>query len=401
VHEGTLGVHEIELVVDTGKSLSDGSGVGNHAHSSLHAGEIAAGDDGRRLVVDAALEAGRAPVDELDSSLGLDGGDGRVDILRDDVASEHHAARHELSVAGIALGEHVRRLEDSVSDLGYRELLVVGLLGRDDRRVRGKHEVDARVRHEVGLELSDIDVEGAVEAKRCSERRDHLGDESVQVGVGGSLDVERSATHVVKSLIVEAEGAVGVLEESVRRKHVVVWLDDSGGDLRGRGHGEGELGLAAVVDGESLEKERTEARSSSTTSRVEDHESLETSAVISELSDAIKDEVDDLLADGVVTTGVVVGSILLAGDELLRVVELTVGASSDFIERSRLEVNEDTTRDVFAGTSLREEGVERVVAATDSLIGGHLAIRLNAVLKTVELPAAVAHLDSGLANVKR
>ena len=29
--EGSLGVHEIELVIDSGEDLSDGSGVGDHA----------------------------------------------------------------------------------------------------------------------------------------------------------------------------------------------------------------------------------------------------------------------------------------------------------------------------------------------------------------------------------
>jgi hypothetical protein len=130
------------------------------------------GHDGRGLVVDAALEAGRAPVDELDGALGLDRGDRRVDVLGDDVAAVHEAARHVLAVARVALGHHGRRLEGGVGDLRDRELLVVGLLGRDDRGVRREHEVDARVRHQVGLELGDVDVERAVEAERRGERRD-------------------------------------------------------------------------------------------------------------------------------------------------------------------------------------------------------------------------------------
>jgi len=105
-------------VVDTRKSLSDGGGVGNHAYSSLNTGKISSRDDGRRLVVDTTLEAGRAPVDELDGSLGLDGGNGGVDILRDDVTSEHHAASHEFTVTRVALGEHVGWLENCVGDLG-------------------------------------------------------------------------------------------------------------------------------------------------------------------------------------------------------------------------------------------------------------------------------------------
>ena len=192
-----------------------------------------------------------------------------------------------------------------------------------------------------------------------------------------------------------------MLQEGVRGEDVVVGLNDGGGDLGSRGHGEGELGLAAVVDGEALKEERAETRAGSTTSGVEDHEALETSAVVSELSDAVKDKVDDLLADGVVTTGVVVGSILLAGDELLRVVELAVSTSADFITNSRFEINKDSTRDVLAGTSLREEGVEGVITTADGLVGGHLAIGLDAVLEAVKLPAGVTSLDTSLANVNR
>merc|ERR1711990_901864 len=63
--EGSLGVHEIELVIDSGEDLGDGGRVGDHADGSHDLGEITTGNDGRRLVVDTALEAGRAPVDEL------------------------------------------------------------------------------------------------------------------------------------------------------------------------------------------------------------------------------------------------------------------------------------------------------------------------------------------------
>ena len=111
VHEGSLGVHEIELVIDSGEDLSDGSGVGDHAHGSHDLGEVTAWHDCGWLVVDAALEAGGAPVDELDGSLGLDGGDGSVHILGDDVSSVHEAAGHVLAVSGVALGHHGGRLE--------------------------------------------------------------------------------------------------------------------------------------------------------------------------------------------------------------------------------------------------------------------------------------------------
>merc|ERR1712037_920852 len=64
--EGTLGVHQIKLVIDAGEHLSDGRGVGDHAHGTHDLGQITTRNDRRRLVVDTALEACRRPVDELD-----------------------------------------------------------------------------------------------------------------------------------------------------------------------------------------------------------------------------------------------------------------------------------------------------------------------------------------------
>ena len=377
VNEGTLGIHKIELVVDTGEGLGDGSGVGNHAHSALDTGKITSGDNGRGLVVDTALESSGAPVDELDGSLGLDGGDGRVDILGDDITSVHQTASHELSVTGIALGHHVGGLEHGVGDLLDGKLLVVCLLSRDDGGVRRKHEMDTRVGHQVGLELRNIHVQGTIETKRSGEGGHNLGDESVQVGVGGALDVERASAHIVKSLVIKAEGAVGVLKKGVGREHVIVGLDNGSGDLGSRGHGERKLGLSSIVDGKSLEEKRSETRSSSSTGGVEDHESLKTGTVISELSDAVKDKVNNLLSDGVVTTGVVIGGILLSRDELLGVIQLSVGSGTDLINHTRLKIEVHGTWHVLSSTSLGEEGVEGVIATTNGLVGRHLTIGLD------------------------
>merc|ERR1712225_219287 len=96
---------------------------------------------------------------------------------------------------------------------------------------------------------------------------------------------------------------------------------------------------------------------------------------------------------------VVVGSILLARNKLLRVVELAVGTSANLVDHSRLEVEVDAAGHVLASTSLREEGVEGVIATADGLVGGHLAVRLDAVLQAVELPAAVTDLATALADV--
>ena len=276
---------------------------------------------------------------------------------------------------------------------------MVGLLGRDDGGVRGEHEVDTGVGDEVSLELGHIDVEGTIETERGSEGGDNLRDESVQVGVGGALNIEVAAADIVDGLVVEHDGDIGVLEERVGGEDRVVGLNDGGGDLRRGVDGETELGLLAVIDGESLEEERSKTGSSATTDGVEHEESLETSALIGELSDSVEAEINNLLTDGVVTTGEVVGGILLTGDKLLWVEELSVGAGSDLIDNGGLEIEEDSAGNVLASTSLGEEGVESIVATTDGLVGRHLTVWLDTVLEAEELPAGVTDLDTGLTDV--
>lgn len=56
---------------------------------------------------------------------------------------------------------------------------------------------------------------------------------------------------------------------------------------------------------------------------------------------------------------------------------------------------------MLASTGLAEEGVERVVTPANSFIRGHLAVRLDTVLKTVELPAGISNLDTSLSDVDR
>jgi len=116
VDEGSLGVHQVELVVESGEDFSDGGGVGDHAAGSHDFGEVTSGDDCGRLIVDSDLEASGAPVDELDGPLGLDGGNGGIDVLGDDVTSVHHRAGHVFAVPGVALGHHVGGLEAAVGD---------------------------------------------------------------------------------------------------------------------------------------------------------------------------------------------------------------------------------------------------------------------------------------------
>ena len=68
---------------------------------------------------------------------------------------------------------------------------------------------------------------------------------------------------------------------------------------------------------------------------------------------------------------------------------------------SRLKIDKYCTRNVFSCSSFAEESIEGIITTSNGLVTGHLAIRLNAVLKAVQLPACVSNLDTSLAGMYR
>jgi hypothetical protein len=215
VNEGTLGVHKVEFVVKTGEYFGDGGTVGNHAYGALYLGQVTSWNNSWWLVVDTALEPGWAPVNELDGTLGLDGGNGGVNVLWHNITTVHQAARHVLSVAWVALGHGGGRLEGTVGDFGDGQLFVVRFFGADDWGECTKHKVDSWVWHQVGLELGDINVQGTIESQGSGQRRDDLGDQSVQVGVRRTFNVQVSAADIVQGFIIVHDRDVGVFQERV------------------------------------------------------------------------------------------------------------------------------------------------------------------------------------------
>lgn len=140
--------------------------------------------------------------------------------------------------------------------------------------------MDARVGDQVGLELVQVDIERTIESQAGGDGADHLGNETVEMLVVGTGNVQAATADIIDSFVVDEEGAVGVLNGAVRGKDGVVGLYDGRGDAGRRVNSELELALLAVVGRQTLEEQSTETRSSSATERVEDEETLEGGAVV-------------------------------------------------------------------------------------------------------------------------
>ena len=170
---------------------------------------------------------------------------------------------------------------------------MVGTLSTDDGRIGDQWKVNARIWDQIGLELSQVHVEGAVKAQRSGYGGDNLADEAVQVAVAGTLNVEVAAADVKDGLIVDHEGAVGVLQRVVRREDAVVRLDNGSGHLRRRVDGKLQLALLPVVHREALHEEAGEAAAGAAAEGVENEKALQAGALVGEAADAICKESDE------------------------------------------------------------------------------------------------------------
>ncbi len=97
-----------------------------------------------------------------------------------------------------------------------------------------------------------------------------------------------------------------MLESSMGGKYRVVWLNNGGSGLWCWVDTEFQLDLLSEVDRQTLHQKSTETRTSSTTERVEDKEALETRAIVGNMANLVQNLVNQLLANSVVATGVVV-----------------------------------------------------------------------------------------------
>jgi hypothetical protein len=177
-----------------------------------------------------------------------------------------------------------------------------------------------------------------------------LSNQTVQVHVVGTLKTKVSSADVINSLVVDHEGAIGVLKGGVGGKDGIVWLYDGCSGLGCWVHAEFQFDLLTEVNWETFHEESTKARSSSTTERVEDKETLQARAVVGNLANLIQNLVNQLLSNSVMSTGIVVWGILLASDHLFWVEQAAVGTSADLVDDVGLEITIDSAGDIFALT---------------------------------------------------
>jgi len=104
--------------------------------------------------------------------------------------------------------------------------------------------------------------------------------------------------------------------------------------------------------------------------------------------------------NGIVASCIIIGCILLASDELFRVKKVSIGTSSDLINHSWLQVNKNSSGNMFASTSLSKECCVGVISP-HHLVRRNVTIRLDPMLQAIQFPTGIPNLASSLTNMNR
>lgn len=111
--------------------------------------------------------------------------------------------------------------------------LTTNLIRGDNGSIRGERIMNPRIRHEVRLELIEVHIECSVEAERCRDGRDDLGNQPVQIRVGRSRYIQVRTTQVVNGLVVDKESTVAMLQRCVGVEDRIIRFHDGRGNLNG------------------------------------------------------------------------------------------------------------------------------------------------------------------------
>merc|ERR1712093_744686 len=177
----------------------------------------------------------------------------------------------------------------------------------------------------------------------------------------------------------------------------VVGLNDGIRHLGGGEDGEGLHDSIGVFFSDLGDEQGAHTRTSTTTERVGDLETLEAVAALSLLADDVEDGVDELSTFGVVALGPVVAGTGLAEDEVVGAEELTEGSSADGVHGAGLEIHEDGAGDVTATGSLVVVDVDALELQVGVAVVG--AGGVNSVLVRDDFPELGADLVTALASL--
>ena len=293
VKESLAAEHGSELLRDTLEEGLDGSVVTDEGGGHL---ETDGGD-----VSNGRLDVVGDPLDEVGRRFVLDEQHLVIDFLGGHLSTEHDGGSEVLTAGGVAGSHHVALIEHLGDKLGNaRDLVVAG--GRSSEGSEtNQEEVETREGDQVDRQLSQISVQLSREAERAGNSGHNLGDQVVQISVRRRSDLQSAEADIVQGLVINAEDLIGGLNQLMARQSGIVGLHNGVRNLGGRDDGEGAHHAVGELLADARDQQGSHTRTSSSSQRVADLETLEGIASLDLLTDDVHNAVDQLVSFSVVT----------------------------------------------------------------------------------------------------
>ena len=139
----------------------------------------------------------------------------------------------------IASGHHVLGIEHLLGQLGNGQRSVL-LTTPGGQWSKSRHEkVKTREGNHVNGQFSQICIKLSRESKTSSYSRHGQGDQMVEITIGRSCQLKSTEANVIKSLIVDTESLVSILNQLMNRQSSIVRFYDGVRDFGGGDDGEG------------------------------------------------------------------------------------------------------------------------------------------------------------------
>ena len=169
----------------------------------------------------------------------------------------------------------------------------------------------------------------------------------IQISIRGRRELQRSEADVVERFVVDDEGFVGVFDELMDRQRCVVRLYDDVGHLRRGDDGECVHDPVWILFSDFGDEEGSHSGSGSTTEGVIELKSLQAIATFRLFAHDVENGVDQLGSFRIMPLGPIVTRTGLTENEIVWPEQLTERPRSHCIHGTRLQIDEDNTRDIF------------------------------------------------------
>jgi hypothetical protein len=199
--------------------------------------------------------------------------------------------------------------------------------------------------NKVDSEFSEIRVKLTWETDGASNTRHSDRDEMVKITIGWGGEFKSSETDIIEGFVINNLDLIGVFNELMDGEGGVIWFDNGVRDFWGWEDGESFHNSIGVFFSDFGDKECTHTRTSTTTERVGDLETLEAIATFGFFSNDIEDGVNEFSTFGVVTFSPIVTSTSLSENEVIGSEELTEWSGSYRVHCSWFEIHKDSSWD--------------------------------------------------------